>query len=90
MPKKINSLEDLIRSLREGKYTDFGKYPKYWVSSTYEIISFEALKNNFINYAKATREKDGSPFHITYYRVNWEDDDLYCHITDTRIESAYI
>jgi hypothetical protein len=92
---KIETVRDLIRALRSGKYTSIGSYPTYFITRDGEALSHEAIKENIWQVARATRDchKGRSPdlrqWAIYGIAVNWEDPDLYCAHTNKRIESAY-
>lgn len=83
--------KDLSASLREGKFTSLGSYPKFWVTADGSVLSYEAIMQCPMRYLRATgragwHEPD---YQVVGCDVNWEDRELYCDDTGERIESAY-
>ncbi len=80
---------DLIRSLREGRFTSVGSYPKFWLASDGETLSYAAVMENLWQVARATRDGESSGWAIVGCDVNWEDGDMLCAHTNEPIECAY-
>jgi hypothetical protein len=88
---EIATFKDFISALREGPYTSIGSYPKFFITSDGETLSFRAAKENAGRIARTIRDEDVySGWMVVAVDVNWEDPNLYCcHLPHTRIESAY-
>lgn len=85
----ITSVRDLIKILRQGKYTSVGSYPVYFITADGESLSFKAVMENLWQIARAIRDKDNNQWRIIAANINWEIPDLTCSHTNERIESAY-
>lgn len=84
------ALSDIKRNLRNGKYAWPGGYPMYFVASDGMPLSFESVKENFNQICRAHISGDTrSEWYLAGVEINWEDSDLRCIHSDTRIESAY-
>ncbi len=89
----------LCVSLREGKYTSVGSYPKYYVCSDGGVLSHRAVLENIWQIGRSMRELRGRSHHkgagelrqwrIIGIEVNYEDPELFCDDTNERIPSAY-
>jgi hypothetical protein len=87
--KMAFSVRDFLTSLHEGKYSFHGCYPKFWLASDGETLSYEACRRNVWQIARAIRDHDNSGWRVVECDVNWEDPEMYCAHTGARIESAY-
>ena len=82
---------ELAESLRGGRFTSVGSYPKFWLAKDGSVLSHAAIMADPKRYMRAT----GRPGHyepdycIIACNINWEDPALYCDDTGKRIESAY-
>ncbi len=86
-------------SLRQGKYTSLGSYPKYYILADGGVLCDRAVRENIFGIGRCMRALRGQPTHkgvpelrqwrIIGVQVNWEDPDLYCDDTNERIPSAY-
>ncbi len=87
------TVKELAQSLREGKYTSLGCYPKFYFCSDGRILSHEAVMANFLQIGRAMTTRKQYPFQdqwrVIAVDINWEDRYLYCDVTGNRIESAY-
>lgn len=83
------TVRQLMESLRGGRFTSVGSYPKYWVAADGGVLSYEAIVENIWQVARATRDKFDLQWAILGCEVNWEDRRLYCDHTGERIPSAY-
>ncbi len=85
----IETISDFRRAMRNGPYAWPGGYPVYFVTSTGEALSFDAVRENvrLILESIAHRMDDG--WRIVGADINYEDGELYCAHTCGRIESAY-
>lgn len=70
------------------KYTSVGCYPKFWLASDGETLSYEACLANAGRIARAIRDGSNDGWRVVACDVNWEDPDMRCADTDERIESA--
>jgi hypothetical protein len=85
---------ELKTALRNGPYAWPGGYPLYFVTSDGAALSFEAVRSEYRQVIRETRDYDrGEKYPMQWavieVQVNWEDPDLYCEYTGKRIESAY-
>lgn len=84
---------DLIVSLREGKFTSIGCYPKFYYTKDGGVLSHEAVLANLRQIGHAMGDLSNHPCHeqwcVVGADINWEDPALYCDDTHERIESAY-
>lgn len=87
--KSPYTYHDLIADVRRGPFTSIGCYPVYFVTADCEALSWEAVKENLLQCARATRDGYEKQWAIIGADVNWEDPELYCAHTNERIESAY-
>jgi hypothetical protein len=83
------TVRDLMRDLREGRYTSIGSYPKFFLTSEGGVLSVDSVRENIWQIARATRDGSSDGWEIVACAVNWEDPDLYCEESGERIESAY-
>lgn len=83
------NLKDLFASLREGRFTSYGCYPKYWVTKDDSVLSYDAVLENIWEIARATRDGTDKSWDMAGVAINWQATDLYCDVTGQRIESAY-
>ncbi len=83
----------LVDSLREGRFTSLGSYPKFYVTADGGVLSHEAVRSNLLQVGRAMGRLRKYPCHgqwrVVSVQVNWEDPELYCDDTGERIESAY-
>ena len=87
------TLHGLLVSLREGRFTSVGSYPKYWITADGGTLSYEAIRENLWQVARATwrpvNSADSRQWQVIACGVNWEDADLRCDHSGERIPSAY-
>jgi hypothetical protein len=90
------TVKQLMRDLRAGKFTSIGSYPTYFLTADGEALSYEAVRKNLWQVARATRDyptqkwnMDVRQWAVIGFDVNWENPDLTCAHTGKRIESAY-
>lgn len=81
--------QELKQALRDGPYAWPGGYPKYFVASDGEALSFAAVRAEFKQVLNSTRYKLNDGWRVVGVDINWEDPELYCAHTGERIESAY-
>lgn len=79
----------LKEHIRDGKYAWPGGYPKYFICSDGEALSYEAVLENYREVLYAVKYSDSSGWHVVSCDVNWEDEYLYCGHTGKLIECAY-
>lgn len=87
MSQEIATVREFIGHLRRGPYTSIGSYPLFFWTHDGEVISFKAAKENVWEQARKIRDRDRE--RIEGIEVNYESRDLYCVISNERIESAY-
>jgi hypothetical protein len=86
---QISTVKELMQSLREGKHTSCGGYPKYWICDDGAALSYEAVIEEIWLVAMAVRDKHRNGWRVVGVDINWEDPNLYCAHTGKRIPSAY-
>lgn len=79
----------LKKHIRDGKYAWPGGYPKYFICSDGEALSYDAVLENYKEILYAVRHSDSSGWHVVGCDINWEDEYLYCAHTGEKIECAY-
>lgn len=79
----INNREDLANYLfnNSSVYSLHG----YFITRDGEAILWRTVYHDFDNYANSLDSFEG----IVAYTINWEDDDLFCSVTNEQITSAY-
>lgn len=84
----IETVCDFRAAMRAGKYAWPGGYPRYFITSDGECLSFEAARENLrlILDSIAYRVNDG--WRVVAVDINWESY-LVCAHTNEVIESAY-
>ena len=83
------TVSTFIESLRRGRYTSIGSYPKFWATADGGVLSYEACMQNVWQIARAIRDRDSAEWRVVNCDVNWEDSNLICDHTGDRIASAY-
>jgi hypothetical protein len=83
------NVHEFIESVRGGRYTSLGSYPKFWLTSDGSVLSYQAVRENVGRIARAIRDDTRDGWKVVGCDVNWEDADLFCDDTGQRIESAY-
>lgn len=86
----IRSVADLKATLRAGPYAWPGRYPLYFLASDGAALSFESVRANFRETARAIWDRlpnDG--WRVGACEINYEDTDLYCAHSGARIPAAY-
>lgn len=81
--------QELKQALRDGPYAWPGGYPKYFVTSDGEALSFAAVRAEFRQVMNAVRHRLNDGWRVISVDINWENPELYCAHTGERIESAY-
>lgn len=85
---KIETYEQLLESVRAGKYAWPGGYPVFFVTGDYEPLSYDAVVEELERIRTGFEEGDPE-WTVIGSGINWEDAELYCCHTGERIESAY-
>lgn len=85
---EIHTIADLEKAISDGKYTQLGMYPKYFVTKDGGVLSFESVFHNIELVKDAIKDKDNSGWLVCGCDVNWESV-LYCDHSGKQIESAY-
>jgi len=80
--------EKFLEDLNSGKYAN-GGYPKYFITSDGEALSYDSAKKNQKRIVEAIKEASSDGWMVIGCEINWEDNDLYCCDTNVKIESAY-
>lgn len=86
-------LRDVLAELVEGQWAWPGGYPKYFILADGETASYAGIQAEIENVARACASVDRRSFYRQWLPVavdiNYEDDNLFCCITNDRIPSAY-
>lgn len=77
-----------LGTLADGRYAD-GGYPKFWLVSDGETLSYAACLANCGRIARSIRDGSQDGWRVVACDVNWEDPEMLCADTGDRIESAY-
>lgn len=85
MTMLISSLSDFRRAMRHGPYAWPGGYPRYFILSDGETLSFAAARTERRAIIEALARADNRRGGW----INWENPDLSCCHTGERIPSAY-
>lgn len=86
---QIKTTRDLAEAFRQGKYSSHGCYPMFFITSAGGALSHDAVRENYMQIARAVRSGTNDGWRVVAHDVNWEDSELYCDHTGERIESAY-
>lgn len=86
---RINSTLELRATLRAGAYAWPGGYPLYFVTSDGAALSFDTVRAEYLQCARAIRDKLNDGWRIVGCEINYEDSDLTCEHSGKPIESAY-
>lgn len=82
------SIEVLKDSIREGKYTSLGSYPKLYIMEDGGIICPSCIKANYKLVLQARLSRSDPQWNVVHVDVNWEGD-CTCDNCYSNIESAY-
>lgn len=85
----IQNTRDLAEAFKQGKYTSYGCYPLFFLTSDGATLSHDAVRANYAAIVQSIRENLDDGWRVVAHDVNWEDPELYCDDTGERIESAY-
>lgn len=85
--QNIYTSMDLSAAVAKGPYAWPGGYPYYFITAGGNALSFRAVAQ----YAESERGKItlDEDDKIIAVDINWEDNDLICEQTGSKIESAY-
>ena len=83
------TVSDFRRELKTGPYAWPGGYPRFFLLSDGEALSFKDAKANARLVMEAIRDRDNSGWRVVGVDVNWEDDNLFSAHSGEKIESAY-
>ena len=86
--------KEFKQALRDGEWAWPGGYPKYFLMSDGEPLSFRAAKEEFGLIVGAiidarTNPNESSGWRVVAVDINWEDSDMLCAHTGDKIQSAY-
>jgi hypothetical protein len=87
--REINTVAEFKAALRNGKTTDLGGYPLYFITGDGEALSFEAARENFRQIVDSIANGHRDGWRIVAQDINYEDEALFCAHTGKRIASAY-
>lgn len=86
---RINSTLELRATLRAGAHAWPGRYPLYFIASDGAALSFDTVRAEYAQCARAIRDNLRDGWRVVACDVNWEDPDLTCEHSGARIDSAY-
>lgn len=86
----IENVHDLMESLREGRYTSLGSYPKFYLCHDGGVLSHDAVMENLFLIGRSIRDKDNNGWRIVGVYVNYEDGELFCSHSGEKIPAAYL
>lgn len=92
---RIETISDFRQAVRQGQWAWPGGYPRYFVLSDGEALSFEAARQERRQILEALAARQAgerrafADFLPVAVEINWEDPDVYCAHTGERIPSAY-
>lgn len=86
---EIRTVRELANAFRQGKYSSTGCYPLFFLTSDGGALSHDAVRENYMQIARAVRDGLSDGWRVIAHDVNWEDAELFCDHTGNRIESAY-
>ena len=66
-----------------------GGYPRFFVLSDGEALSYNAARSEQALIEQAIADADDSGWRVVACDINWEDSELTCAHTGALIESAY-
>ena len=87
--REIETTAQVKAALRAGAYADFGGYPLYFVTSDGDVLSFNAVRDNFASVLDSVARGIGDGWRVAAVAINYEDGGLRCEHTGERIWSAY-
>jgi hypothetical protein len=82
------SVEQFNKDLEE-PYAWPGGYPRYFITSDGEALSYKAAREEARQIRDAIESNSKNGWCVVGCDVNWEDQELTCAHTDERIECAY-
>jgi hypothetical protein len=90
MAQEKFTVRNFLQSVRDGKFTSYGCYPKFWATSDGAALCYDCCKAECGQIARAIRDGETwSGWHVFGVDANWEDPSLFCDHCSGRIESAY-
>lgn len=89
MAQETYGIRAFLRDLR-APYAWPGGYPRFFVCSDGEALSFDSARENKRLIMESIRDGDrASGWHVCGADINWEDSQLVCSDTGKPIQSAY-
>lgn len=82
------TIADLRRDIRQ-PYAWPGGYPRYFLASDGEALSYKAVRENVRTILDSIHNRHSDGWRIVACEINWEDPALLCVHSGERIESAY-
>jgi len=87
--RDIRTVAQFKATLRAGAYAWPGGYPLYFITSDGAALSFAAAREEYRNIIQSISDRANDDWRIVACDVNYEDTELYCDHSNTRIPSAY-
>lgn len=84
----VYTIADFRRDIRQ-PYAWPGGYPRFFIASDGEALSFAAARENVRTILDSIHNRHSDGWRIVGCEINWEDAELFCSHTNKRIESAY-
>ena len=82
------TVSDFRRDIR-APYAWPGGYPRYFLCSDGEALSFATAEENRRAILESIRDQSGDGWRVIACPINWEDSELRCSHSGAPIESAY-
>lgn len=73
----------------ENPYAWPGGYPRFFLTSDGDALSFAAALTEASLIETAIRDNSTCGWKVVGCQINWEDEMLFCSHTGSKIESAY-
>lgn len=86
---RINSVSDFRKAMRVGPYAFPGGYPTYFIMKDGSTVSYQAAKKIVPRKLSKNNIREMLVDIPIALEINWEDNELYCEMTNERIPSAY-
>lgn len=86
--REINTVADLLATLRNGAYAWPGCYPMYLITDDSATIHFDCAVKNLRSISDAIRNNRSDGWRVIACDINHEDNELYCDHCGKLIESA--
>lgn len=87
--RRIDTMKDLLATLRAGPYGWPGAYPMFFVTNDGAALSFETVRGELANVLDSIKRRIDDGWRVVGCDINYEDNDLTDDHTGEKIPSAY-